>query len=133
MHYLEIYNDVNGTSHLAHHYWAMKVGDFTPPSPSGYQVSDMMSANSMLMMHHPAGYRDDWHCAPAMVLGTVLSGSVRISTSDDDQHILSPGDQFLANDQYGAGHKMEEVNGKPFDLALVILDEYISPIVEQSS
>lgn len=75
------------------------------------------------MMHHPAGYRDEWHCAPAPVLGTVLSGTIRIDTSDGDNCVLKPGDQFVARDLKGDGHKIEETTLKPYNLALVVLKE----------
>ena len=56
------------------------------------------------------------------MLGTVLTGSVRVSTSDGDARVLEPGDQFLATDLTGKGHKMEEINTAAYDLALVVLE-----------
>ena len=86
-----------------------------------------MSATGVLMMHHPEGYRDEWHCAPRPVLGTVLSGTIRIETSDGDTRVLSPGAQFVAADLHGDGHKIEEISLKPYDLALVLLDHAPTP------
>ncbi len=120
---LRIYTDADGTSHFADAEWRLREGDFTPPSPSGYSITDQLRPKALLMMHHPAGYRDEWHCAPAPVLGTVLRGRVRISVSDGDARILGPGDQFLAVDLAGAGHRMDEVDGGAYDLALVVLDD----------
>lgn len=122
MNYIRICADKDGTSFFADETWPLFDGDFTPPSPAGYSVTDVMGATGVLMMHHPAGYRDEWHCAPTPVLGTVLRGSVRIETSDGDARVLSPGDQFVAADLHGSGHKMEEETGGPYDVALVMLD-----------
>ncbi|MEO3415792.1 hypothetical protein AAFO92_14150 [Roseovarius sp. CAU 1744] len=122
MKYIRISTGKDGHSYLTDHGWQLFDGDFTPPSPAGYSVTDTLRATGVLMMHHPAGYRDEWHCAPAPVLGTVLTGSVRIETSDGDTRVLSPGDQFVAADLSGRGHKMEEVNGGPYDLVLVALE-----------
>ncbi len=133
MDYVLIYNDSDGTSHLADRSWPMKEGDFTPPSPAGYMISDQMGSAAAVMMHHPAGYVDEWHCAPAVVLGTVLRGDVRISTSDGAHRILSRGDQFLAADEHGAGHTMQEVSGDAYDLALVVLKTLPDRAVEGAS
>jgi len=73
-------------------------------------------------MHHPARYKDEWHVAPAPVLGTVLRGRVRIQTDDMESRVLQPGDQFLACDLSGKGHRMSEMDDGPYDLALVVLD-----------
>lgn len=122
MNFVKIYTGADGNSRFADDVWTVFEGDFTPPSPAGYSVTDTMPATGVLMMHHPAGYVDEWHCAPRPVLGTVLNGSVRILTGDGDERTLSPGDQFLAVDLTGTGHKMEETKGGPYDLALILLD-----------
>ena len=121
MHCLRIYADGDGHSHLADEEWPLHEGDFTPPSPAGYLVSDMVDADKVLMMHHPAGYRDEWHCAPAPVLGVVLAGRVRVRASGGDERLLRPGDRFLATDLSGTGHRMDAVDAEPYDLALVVL------------
>ncbi|MBJ3764647.1 hypothetical protein ILP92_18090 [Maribius pontilimi] len=122
MKFVKIIANETGTSKLVDERWSLLTGDFTPPSPAGYRITETLRATGLLMMHHPAGYRDAWHCAPQPVLGTVLSGTIRIETSDGDVRRLSPGDQFLAADLQGAGHKIEETSGAPYDLALVLLD-----------
>lgn len=115
--------DEKGGSRFSDHAWVLEEDSFTPPSPSGYRISPTLDAESILMMHHPAGYVDAWHTAPAVVLGTVLRGTVRIETSNLDTRILQVGDQFLACDLQGKGHRMFEVNGGPYDLALVVLSQ----------
>lgn len=127
MEYVLIHNDKDGISHLSKRVWAMHDGDFTPPSPGGYEITDTMNATEVLMMHHPAGYRDEWHCAPNPVLGIVLSGTVRIETSDGDSCNLRPGDQFVAADLHGRGHKIEETSLAPYNLALVVLKDVPHP------
>jgi hypothetical protein len=122
MKFVKICSCAKGGSHFSEECWTLSDADFTPPSPAGYSVTETMGATGVLMMHHPAGYKDEWHCAPVPVLGTVLSGTIRIETSDGDVRLLSPSDQFLAADLHGSGHRMEEVNGRAYDLALVLLD-----------
>ncbi|SLN73127.1 hypothetical protein ROA7450_04100 [Roseovarius albus] len=118
---IRIDHDAQGGSHFSDCTWALEEGSFTPPSPAGYFTTSQMGACCVLMMHHPAGYQDNWHAAPAPVLGTVLRGKVSIQTSDMDTRTLLPGDQFLACDLTGKGHRMSEVDDGPYDLALVVL------------
>lgn len=122
MKYVKICTRDDGNSCFIDETWPVFDGAFTPPSPAGYSVTDTLPAIGVLMMHHPAGYEDQWHCAPSPVLGTVLNGKVRIRTSDGDARILESGDQFMAIDLKGSGHMMEEVNADSYDLALVVLD-----------
>lgn len=123
MNYVQICTNGDGNSSFVNGTWPVFDGDFTPPSPAGYRVTETIGADGILMMHHPTGYKDEWHCAPTPVLGTVLRGTVRIDTSDGDCRVLSPGDQFVATDLTGMGHRMEEVNGKAFDVALCLLKD----------
>lgn len=123
MTYLQICAAADGESYLQDQTWPMSEGDFTPPSPAGYSISETYGAHGVLMMHHPAGYVDEWHCAPKPVLGAVLRGHVRIQTSDGDVRILPPGAQFVATDLHGKGHKIEESNGQPYDLSLILLEK----------
>ncbi|WP_306258369.1 hypothetical protein [Pararhizobium sp. IMCC21322] len=114
-------HESHGESYFSDHAWELESGSFTPPSPAGYFTTPQLATDSVLMMHHPAGYVDDWHTAPAPVLGTVLNGQVCIQTSDMETRILQPGEQFLACDLSGKGHRMSEVNDGAYDLALVVL------------
>lgn len=111
----------NGGSQISEKKLLLQEGNFTPPSPGGYVTTAPMAAEKCLMMHHPAGYVDEWHTAPAVVLGTILKGTVQIETSDLTTRVLQPGDQFLACDLVGQGHRMSEINGAAFDLALIVL------------
>lgn len=132
MNYVLIHTDAEGTTHLAKEAWTTHEADFTPPSPSGYEITDTINAKGIVMMHHPAGYRDEWHCAPSPVLGTVLSGTIRIDTSDGDCCLLKPGDQFVAADLVGDGHKIEEASLQPYDLALVLLENVQTMMPERA-
>ncbi len=118
---IRINHDAQGGSYFSDCTWTLGEGSFTPPSPAGYFTTPQIAACCALMMHHPAGYVDKWHIAPAPVLGTVLCGEIAIQTSDMDTRTLLPGDQFLACDLKGKGHRMSEANDGPYDLALVVL------------
>ena len=131
MNLVRIDNNETGETFLSDHEWELEAGSFTPPSPAGYFTTSQMPSDCILMMHHPVGYEDDWHIAPAPVLGTVLTGQVRIQTSDMDTRTLQSGDQFLACDLMGKGHRMSEVNNGSYNLALVVLGT--PPVTKPSS
>jgi len=122
MKFIRIDHTPQGESCFSDCDWQLDEGSFTPPSPAGYLTSQTLPADGVLVMHHPAGYKDEWHAAPAPVLGTVLHGQVCIQTSDMKTRVLQPGDQFLACDLKGKGHRMSEISDGPYDLVLVILD-----------
>lgn len=121
--YLRIYNDADGESHFDDGQWPMHDGDFTPPSPSGYLVSEVADAQGWIFMHHPAGYRDAWHTAPTRVMVIALEGSARIQTSDGAERITQPGDRVLVEDTRGRGHKIEGVDGQAYSLTLILLGD----------
>lgn len=120
--YHRIYNDALGESHVTDGQWPLRDGDFTPPSPPGYQVSDIMDARGCMLMHHPAGYRDAWHRAPARVLVIAIEGSACVQTSDGNTRVIYPGDRVMVEDTDGRGHKIEGLGGQAYTLALVLLD-----------
>ena len=121
MRYLRIYSDAEGQSHVSEHEWEMHEEDFSPPSPAGYFVSDMMPASGVTIMHHPAGYKDVWHPVPARVLVTILKGRIRLQTSDGDSRTVEPGAQIIFEDTNGKGHQLNEVDRQEYDFAIVRL------------
>ena len=47
MRYLRVYSYEEGQSHFSEHDWDMHEEDFSPPSPAGYFVSDMIPASGV--------------------------------------------------------------------------------------
>lgn len=128
--YFHVYNDTGGESHVSEGQWNLRDGDFTPPSPPGYQVSGIMDASGWLIMHHPAEYRDAWHRAPARAVVIVLAGSACLESSDGDRCVIHPGDCILVEDTGGRGHKMEGLGGQAYTLALVLLESAVQRSAE---
>lgn len=53
MKFVKICSRANGDSHFSDEFWTLSDGDFTPPSPKGYSVTETIDATGVLMMHHP--------------------------------------------------------------------------------
>ncbi len=121
MRYLRVYSDEEGHSHFSEHDWDMHEEDFSPPSPAGYTVTELMPASGVTIMHNPAGIEDEWHPVPARSLVAVLKGKIRFQTSDGDSRIVEPGDLILFEDTIGQGHREDEVDGQEFNFAIVRL------------
>ena len=121
MNYVRIFSDAEGQSHISDHAWDMHEEDFSPPSPGGYFVTNMMPAHGVIMMHHPSGYEDAWHPVPARVLVTILKGRIRVQTSDGDSRVVGPGAQLVFEDTVGKGHRLDEVNRQEYNFAIVRL------------
>ena len=98
-----------------------EAADFTPPSPAGYWITPTLDAKGVSIMRTPAGYVDEWHPAPYHVLTAVMSGCLRVETSDGDHRVISPGGVFINEDVKGQGHRLTEINGEAYDILLVQL------------
>ena len=121
MRYLRVYCDAENQSHISEHEWDMHEEDFSPPSPGGYFVTDLLPASGVTLMHNPAGYEDEWHPAPFRVLVTVLKGRIRLQTTDGDSRIVEPGAQLVFEDTTGKGHRLDEVNRREYNFAIIRL------------
>ena len=98
-----------------------EAADFTPPSPDGYWITPTLGAKGISIMRTPAGYIDEWHPAPYHALTALMSGRLRVETSDGDHRIVEAGEIFINKDVKGRGHRLTEVNGEAYDILLVQL------------
>ena len=104
MELLHVYVDDEGDSHFGDIDLPLFEGDLTPPSPSGYTITEPLEASSVTFMRTPAGYRDEWHPVPEPLLAILLSGRLRMETSDGDARIIEPGQVLFHEDTWGNGH-----------------------------
>ena len=113
--------DDNGGTFFQMTELALEPANFTPPSPAGYWASRALDAMGVSVMRTPAGYVDEWHPAPYHVLTVVMTGTLRVETSDGDHRIINPGELFVNKDITGRGHRLAEVNGEAYDILLIQL------------
>ncbi len=79
----------------------LEVADFAPPSPPGYWVSPKLASDAVCVMRTPAGYVDTWHPVPQRVLVVLLSGRLRLETTDGDHRMIETGGMFINEDTEG--------------------------------
>jgi len=101
--------------------WPLAPGDMAPPSPVEYVATPMVAADGVRIVHTPAGYIDEWHPVPQRMFVILLSGRLRLETTDGDHRLIKTGDMFLNEDDRGRGHPMMEVDGKAYAMALIHL------------
>jgi hypothetical protein len=104
MHYLRIWADDDGESHLD------PVSLPTADRPAEPGVAPLVVAEGVLVdrVHfvtvRAGEQRPGWHTGPRRQFVTFLTGSVTIETSDGDRRELPAGSTVLVDDLTGRGH-----------------------------
>ena len=104
MHYLRIWADADGESHLD--------DVVLPEAPASAEpgvapliVSEPVPVDRVhFVTVRAADQTPDWHTAPRRQLVTFLTGAVTIEASDGDRRDLAPGSTVLVEDLAGRGH-----------------------------
>jgi len=126
LHYLRIWSDADGESHL---------DDVTLPeelAPSEPGVAPLVISEPLRVdrVHFVTVRADDqspeWHTGPRRQLVTFLTGPVSIETSDGDRRELAPGSTVLVEDLAGRGHVTPHAPGD--QRVLVIPVDPVEPV-----
>jgi hypothetical protein len=111
VHYLRIWTDDHGASHLDE---VTLPEDLAPPEPgvAPLVVSAPVAVDRMHFVTVRAGAQSpDWHTGPRRQFVTFLSGAVTIETSDGDRRELTAGSTVLVEDLTGRGHVTTHATG----------------------
>lgn len=104
MHYLRIWADADGESHLDD----VTLDDEPAPAEPGVAplvVSAPVAVDRVHFVTVRADAQDpDWHTGPRRQLVTFLTGAATIETSDGDRRELASGSTVLVEDLVGRGH-----------------------------
>ena len=104
MHYIRIWADSDGDSHLEDVTLAQE------PSPAEPGVAPLVVSEPVgvdrvhFVTVRAASQAPDWHTGPRRQLVTFLTGGVTIETSDGDRRELPAGSTVLVEDLAGRGH-----------------------------
>jgi len=80
-------------------------GGFTLMSSAAF------SSQAICFVTLPVDLDQDWHQAPARQLVFLISGSVEVTTTDNDVRRWGSGDLFMAADVSGRGHRTRVLDG----------------------
>jgi hypothetical protein len=103
MRYARMYADESGESHFEDIDVAMAPGSIPPPAIPANR-SEPMAAGAIRFLEFPPGLNVN-HPAPTRQFFIVLSGEVRVTTSDGESRTFAAGDVGLAEDTTGKGHE----------------------------
>ncbi len=105
------YADEDGETHFEEVDVPFSVDVKGPPGGGDYRRSQEFAAPKVRFLELPPGRVGDWHNAPEIIFGVVLSGSMHVGTSDGDSREFSVGDMYLAEDVTGKGHISRVLEG----------------------
>ena len=98
-----IYSDDHGDSHF------QEVQVPLHDQGMAGQLSDAISAKSVIFREVAPDYDWDYHPAPARQYIVLLDGEIEIETSLHDKKIFVAGDILLVEDTAGKGHKTKNI------------------------
>ena len=118
MKYYRMYSDASGESHLGEVQVEQNLVNAAPPAPPLY-LSKFNSASMYGFYSAEPGWYGDWHPAPSRQFMVLLSGEVKVETSDGDVVLLRPGDVILLEDTWGKGHRSRNIGEGYFHFFVV--------------
>ena len=74
-------------------------------------LSNTYTSPGVCFVDLPAGLNQDWHQAPTRQVVVVLSGTLEVTTTDNQVRQWSTGEAFIAADVTGQGHKTRTLGG----------------------
>lgn len=117
---LRLYSDASGESHFSTTTIELSSVEFAPPAPP-LEVSGLTPAIHGFL-RASTGWYGDWHPAPKRQMMCLLSGSLRLETSDGQSRLLQPGAIVLLEDTEGTGHTTRVVSDVPATMVFAQLE-----------
>ena len=74
-------------------------------------LSNTYTSPGVCFVDLPEGLDQDWHQAPTRQIVVVLSGTLEVTTTDNQVRQWSTGEAFIAADVTGQGHKTRTLGG----------------------
>lgn len=122
MHYVRLFSDPDGESHLEDLRTSFSTVKFAPPAPP-VDLSGFVPADRLTFLSVPSGWFGDWHPAPRRQYFLLLRGEMELQVSDGEIRRLKPGDVVLGEDTQGKGHRSRAVGTEDLIAAIVQLTD----------
>ncbi len=87
--------------------------------------SEKFSAQDITFVCLPEGLEQDWHPAPTRQLVQLITGSLEVTTTDNEVRRWGAGDVVIAADVTGRGHKTRVVGGPAMVMFVPIADDVL--------
>jgi len=87
--------------------------------------SEKFSGQDITFVCLPAGLEQDWHPAPTRQLVQLISGSIEVTTTDNEVRQWGAGDVVIAADVTGRGHKTRVIGDSALVMFVPIADDVL--------
>ncbi len=101
--------------------------DIKREGAGGYTLmcSEAFTSDCACFVSLPIELDQDWHQAPTRQFVQVISGTVEVTTTDGEVRRWSSGDQFIAADTSGRGHKTRVIDGPAVAIFIPLPDGFL--------
>jgi len=120
MKYVQVYSDETGQSHFAELEMRLAPTIHSLAMPA-VEASEPRAARQFAVLRLPAGWRAEWHPAPAYQYICVLAGEAELTVGDGDTRRFSGGDVVHLRDISGQGHATRVIGEQ--DLLIAVVEE----------
>jgi hypothetical protein len=76
-----------------------------------FMSSAAFTSDCVCFVSLPADLNQEWHQAPTRQLVQIISGTVEVTTTDNEARRWSSGEFFIAADISGQGHRTRVIDG----------------------
>ena len=122
-HYVRIYTDDSGESHLEDLDISLAPVDFAPPAEP-LNIAQFLPATQSFWVGFPAGWTgEDPHSSPQRQIFIVLQGEIEATASDGAVRRFGSGGVILMEDTWGKGHSTRVIgNDEGLIFGVVLAD-----------
>jgi hypothetical protein len=101
--------------------------DIEREGADGYKLmcSEAFTSDCACFVSLPAELDQDWHQAPTRQFVQLIRGTVEVTTTDGEVRRWSSGDQFIAADVSGRGHKTRVIDGPAVVIFMPLPDGFL--------
>ena len=112
MNLIRLYSNAAGESHFEQVDLNLTLKEFAPPA-TPFHVSEPQAAKAFLLLQLPVGWIGEMHVPPKRQIMFCLSGSIKITSSTNDERVIDAGMGLLMEDTTGKGHVSEVISAVP--------------------
>lgn len=91
---------------------------FAPPA-KGIEISEPQPVKQTMFLRLRSGWNEPAHPTPVRQKLVCLSGSIRVTASDNDIRDIGPGDVWYMEDTHGKGHHAAVTSEEDFECVIV--------------
>ena len=112
MNLIRLYTDAAGESHFGQCNLELTLKEFAPPA-APLHISAPQAATAFLLLQLPVGWIGEMHVSPKRQVMFCLSGSIKFTSSLNEERIIEAGMGLFMEDTTGKGHVSKVISSVP--------------------